>query len=153
MDKLKMYSESFKTKFENFIIGCDSVEDLGLWDKAKHGEMEAFYSADMVSIIIRLIAVDGKIVPQEVTYINDVFGFDYTIDELRAIYADCKEALDTLFTEGMENGYSYMKRINEKLAEAYKELVLLVCDIIIECDGVIAEAELEMARHLKQLGA
>ena len=43
--------------------------------------------------------------------------------------------------------------LNEKLADAYKELVLLICDIVIESDGVIAAPELEMARKLKELGA
>jgi len=153
MNNLKVYSDSFKLKFEKFIIGCDSIEEMGLWDKEKRGEMEAFYSADMVSVIIRLTAVDGKIASQEVVYINDVFGFDYTVEELKTIYADCKDAIESVFVEGLENGFSYMKRINEKLADAYKELVLLICDIVIESDGVIAAPELEMARKLKELGA
>ncbi len=153
MEKLRRYSESFKLKFEKFIIGCDAMEELELWDREKLGEMGAFYSADMVSVIIRLTAVDGKISPQEVVYINDVFGFDYTVEELRTIYADCKDAIESVFTEGMKNGFSYMKRINERLAEAYKELVLLICDIVIESDGVIAAPEVEMAQKLKELGA
>ncbi len=153
MDKLKMYAESFKLKFEKFMTGCDALEEMGLWDKEKNGEMEAFYSADMVSVIIRLTAVDGKIVHDEVKYINDIFGFSYTEEELRTIYADCKEAIDTVFTEGLENGYSYMKRINEKLADAYKELIVLICDIVIESDGVISSAEVQMAERLKALGA
>ncbi len=152
MEKLKVYAESFKLKFEKFITGCDALEELGLWDKEQNGEMEAFYSADMVSVIIRLTAVDGKIVYDEVKYINDVFGFSYTVEELRAIYADCKEAIETVFSEDLANGYSLMKRINEKLAEAYKELILLICDIVIESDGVIANAETEMAKKLKALG-
>ncbi len=153
MEKLKVYAESFKLKFERFITGCDALEEMELWDKEKNGEMEAFYAADMVSVIIRLTAVDGKIVHEEVKYINDVFGFSYTVEELRAIYADCKDAIETVFTVGLENGYSYMKRINEKLAQAYKELILLICDIVIESDGVIATAEVQMAQKLKALGA
>lgn len=153
MEKLKRYAESFKLKFEKFIIGCDALEELSLWDKEKNGEMEAFYSADMVSVIMRLTAVDGNIVHDEVKYINEIFGFSYTAEELRAIYADCKDAIETVFTDGLENGYTYMKRINEKLAGAYKELVLLICDIVIESDGVIAAAEVQMAEKLKALGA
>ncbi len=153
MSKLDIYAESFKLKFEKFITGCDAIEEMGLWDKEKNGEMEAFYSADMVSVIMRLTAVDGTFAYNEVKYINDVFGFSYTVDELRTIYADCKEAIETVFAENLENGYAYMKRINEKLADAYKELVLLICDIVIESDGVIATAEVQMAEKLKALGA
>lgn len=153
MEKLKRLSESFKLKFEKFIIGCDALEEMSLWDKETNGEMEAFYAADMVSVIMRLIAVDGNIAENEVKYINDVFGFSYTVQDLQTIYADCKDAIETVFTDGLANGYTYMKRINEKLADAYKELVLLICDIVIESDGVIAAAEVEMAEKLKALGA
>lgn len=152
MGKLEIYVESFKLKFEKFMTGCDSLEEMGLWDKEKNGEMEAFYSADMVSVIIRLISVDGNISQAEVNYINEVFGFSYTVGELVAIYADCKAAIDSIFEEGLENGYSYMKRINEKLADAYKELVLLICDIVMQSDGAVVTAELEMAEKLKALG-
>lgn len=153
MEKLKRYAESFKLKFEKFIIGCDALEEMSLWDKEKNGEMEAFYSADMVSVIMRLTAVDGNIAADEVKYINEVFGFSYTAEELHTIYADCKDAIETVFTDGLENGYTYMKRLNEKLADAYKELILLICDIVIESDGVIAAAEVQMAEKLKALGA
>lgn len=153
MEKLQRYAESFKLKFEKFIIGCDALEEMALWDKEKNGEMEAFYSADMVSVIMRLTAVDGKIADEEVKYINEVFGFAYTVTELKTIYADCKDAIETVFTDGLENGYTHMKRINEKLADAYKELILLICDIVIASDGIIAAAEVQMAKTLKTLGA
>ena len=44
-----------------------------------------------------------------------------------------------------------MRAINEKLAEAYKDLLLTVCDIIIESDGVIDSAEVDLAKQLKDI--
>ena len=44
-----------------------------------------------------------------------------------------------------------MRSINEKLADMYKELLYLICDIIIESDDVIAPEEIEEAWTLKAL--
>jgi len=70
MKNVDMYIDSYKTKHEAFLIGCDSIEELGLWDKENLGEMDVFYSNDLTSIIIRLIATDGKITQKEVDYLN-----------------------------------------------------------------------------------
>ena len=96
MEQLKNYSESFKFKFEKFLTGCDSIEEMGLWNLEENGEMDAYYSADLTSVIIRLIAADGNVTQKEVDYLNDIFGFEYTVEELAAIYDDCAEAIDTI---------------------------------------------------------
>lgn len=153
LEKLKYYSESFKFKFEKFLIGCDSIEEMGLWSFEENGKMGAFYTADLISIIIRLIAADGNITQKEVDYLNENFGFEYTTEELTAIYEDCSEAIDAMFDEGAKNGLTLMRSINEKLADAYIDLIVTICDIIIESDGVIDAAEIELAKRIKEWGA
>ena len=44
-----------------------------------------------------------------------------------------------------------MRKINAKLADAYKELLSLICEIIIESDGVIAESEISEVKRLKAM--
>lgn len=151
MDRLNALSESFKTKYERFLIGCDSIEELDQWDKEANGEMDVYYSNDIVSVIIRLIAADGSFSERETDYLNEFFGFDYTTEELKNIYDDCGEAIESLFDEDLGSGLSNMRAINEKLAEAYKDLLLTVCDIIIESDGVIDSAEVDLAKQLKDI--
>ena len=153
MEQLKNYSESFKFKFEKFLTGCDSIEEMGLWNLEENGEMDAYYSADLTSVIIRLIAADGNVTQKEVDYLNDIFGFEYTVEELAAIYDDCAEAIDSIFEDGAENGLSLMRSINEKLADAYIDLIVTICDIVIESDGVIDAAEIELANQIKEWGA
>ena len=153
MEQLKNYSESFKFKFEKFLTGCDSIEEMGLWNLEENGEMDAYYSADLTSVIIRLIAADGNVTQKEVDYLNDIFGFEYTVEELAAIYDDCEEAIDSIFEDGAENGLSLMRSINEKLADAYIDLIVTICDIVIESDGVIDAAEIELAKQIKEWGA
>ncbi|MGN0114787.1 MAG: hypothetical protein ACI396_05630 [Acutalibacteraceae bacterium] len=41
--------------------------------------------------------------------------------------------------------------MNEKLAAAYEELIATVCDIVIKSDGVINNAEVELAEKIKAL--
>ncbi len=138
-------------KHEAFIIGCDSVEELELWDKETFGEMDGFYSNDLISIIIRLIASDGIITQNEVDYLNKTFDMNYSLEELKCIYNDCKENFGDTLDQNFENDIERLKKVNEKLAEAFKELVYLVCEIIIESDGVISATELNEVDKLKEL--
>lgn len=144
-----MLTEEFKTKYERFLIGCEALEDLSLWHKEERGEMEAFYQNDLVSVILRLIAVDSEISEKEAEYLNENFGFEYTVDELTDIYKSCGDEISRSFDEQFENGITYMRSINEKLADAYKELLGLICDIIIESDDVISPEEIEEVKKLK----
>jgi uncharacterized tellurite resistance protein B-like protein len=151
MDKLQRLSEEFKFEYDKFLTGCDAIEDSGQWDKEALGEMDAYYSADLISVILRLVAADGVFSQKEADYINAIFGFAYSPRALEALYADCGEAIETSFDREVENGYTRMKAINGKLAEAYRELLELVCRIIIESDGVIDRAETALAEKLKAL--
>lgn len=152
MNNLQIYTESFRTKYEAFITGCDSIEEIGDWDKESFGEMEAFYSNDLISIIIRIIATDKSIDTKEVDYLNKAFGFDYTKEELIEVYNNCYENIvSEAFDENFENGITYMRKINSKLADAYKELLYLVCKIIIESDGIVAESEIVEVEKLKNM--
>jgi len=151
MGNMNNIIDSFKMKYESFLIGCDAIEEMDLWDKETLGEMDAFYSNDLTSIIIRLIAVDGKITSKEVEYLNETFGFEYTIEELIDVYDSCKDDIGQAFDENFENGITYMRKINAKLADAYKELLSLICEIIIESDGVISESEISEVKRLKAL--
>ena len=151
MKNVEMYIDSFKMKHESFLIGCDSIEEMGLWDKEALGEMDVFYSNDLTSVIIRLIATDGKITQKEVDFLNETFDFEYTLDELIDVYNSCKDDIGYAFDENFENGITYMRKINAKLADAYKELLSLICEIIIESDGVIAESEIAEVKRLKAM--
>lgn len=151
MKDLHTLVESFKLKHERFIIGCDAVEEMGLWDKEAHGEMDVFYANDLVSVILRIIAADGTITDREVTYLNETFGFAYTTEELTEVYDNCAEDVGCAFDETFENGITLMRAINAKLADAYKELLGLVCEIIIYSDGVLTPSEVEEVLRLKSL--
>ena len=149
MKNINKLTEQFKSLYERFLIGCDSIEEIGQWNKEELGEMDVFYSNDLVSVIIRLIASDGDISDKEVEYLNENFGFEYSVDELINVYEECKDEIDCSFDENFANGITYMRTINPKLANAYKELLGLICDIIIESDDVISNEEIQVINQLK----
>ena len=146
MKNIDRLTEQFKFLYEKFFIGCDSVEEIGQWDKEKFGEMEAFYQNDLLSIILKLILSDGEISEKEVEYLNKNFGFDYSVEELSDVYENCSDEIDSYFDENFENGITFLKSINEKLTDTYKELLGLICDIIIESDEIVTPEEIETVK-------
>ena len=149
MKDLHLLTESFKTKYESFITGCDSIELDEVWDKTEYGEMDVFYENELLSVILSLIIADGKISDEEVKYLNDNFGFSYTVDELKNVYLNCGEEIENYFESNFQAGYEKIKTINGKLAAAYKELFELICQIISESDGVVSEEEKQAIAELK----
>lgn len=151
MNRLQALTEEFKFKYERFLIGCDALEEMDLWDKETYGEMDVFYENDMLSVILRLITADGSISQREVKYLNENFGLDYTAEKLRAVYENCRDAIGRPFDETFRTGVDAMRAINEKIADAYRELLVIICDIISESDGIVAPAEIDVARKMKEL--
>ena len=147
MANIDRKSESFKLKYDTFIVGCDAAEEDGLWDTSAYGQMEALYSNDLISVILRLIAADGSVSQKETDYLNGNFGFDYTADELAEVYENCEENIGRDFDKMFEDGVSRLRNIRPALADMYKELLGLICSIIAESDGIVTQDELlEMQR-------
>lgn len=151
MDRIDMLTNAFKSQYERFLIGCDAIEETGAWDKENLGEMDVFYENDLVGLLLRLIAADGRISEKEAEYVNKNFGFDYSAGQLADIYENCREAIGAPFDEKFKDGVRQMKAINGKLADAYAELLGLACDIVAASDGEIAPEEIEEAKRIKAL--
>lgn len=149
MNDLQTLTESFKTKYESFITGCDSIELDEKWDKEANGEMDVYYENELISVILSLIAADREISGAEVRALNENFGFSCTAETLRLIYENCGEEIESYFDLRFVEGYETLRQISGKLADAYRELFDLICDIIAESDGAISDAELEKLAHYK----
>lgn len=150
MSRIDELTKEFVFKWERFMTGCDSTEEIGEWNKEQYGEMEAFYENDMLSLIFKLIASDGKISEEEAEYINRCFGFEYTAGELAEVYENCKEDILTLSNEYFKNGVDLLKALNPKLADAYKELVILACEIVAQSDNDVSAEEAEVLKRVAE---
>lgn len=144
MGRLEIYSENFKLNYDKFMIGCDSQEELEGWNVAEDGEMDAYYSNVLVTVILKLIAADGVFTAKEVKYFNEVFNLDYSKEELESVYDNCKEVIEVEFKDEIEEAISKLEKVNDKLANAFKSLLGLVGEIIIASDGEAAASENEL---------
>ena len=111
--------------------------------------MDVFYESDLVSVILKLIASDGKISGSEVAYLNQNSGFGYTVAELSDVYESSKEEIDGNFVDNLENGLARLRSVNGKLADAYKKLLSLICDIIRESDAAVSPEETKVIDEMK----
>lgn len=150
MNKLDAYSEGFKLGYEKFIIGCDSQEELKGWDVISDGEMEGYYSNILVTVIMKLIASDGIFSEKEVRYFNEMFGFEYSAEELKNVYENCADEIEADFCDEIEEAVDKLEEINKELAEAFKNLLGLVGDIVSASDGVVSDKETALIKLIEK---
>ena len=151
MEDSDRLTKKFRNLYERFLLGCDAIEEMGAWDKESFGGMGVFYETDLIGLILRLIVADGTISTKEVAYLNRNFGLDYTVTKLAEVYESCRETINGSFDEQFKNGITRMKEINGKLANAYAELVGIICDIVIAGDGDISPEERGEIQRIKAL--
>lgn len=149
MSKLNAYSESFKVGYEKFLIGCDAQEEMDGWDTETDGEMEGYYSNILVSVVMKLMASDGVFTEKEVEYFNKVFGFTYSVEELDFVYENCADAIEEDFCKEIEEAVDKLENVNEELANAFKELLGLIGNIISASDGVADTAEIRLMKMVE----
>ena len=149
MNQLQELSDAFQLQYEKFTNGCAAVEAEGLWTGAQSDSMETYYYNDIMCVILCLVSADGTFSQAEADYINDIFGFRYTPEELREMYGTEGDSIRGMLTGEVPAGYRRLKQINEKLAAHYRDMLLLICDIIAGSDGIVNPAETREIQSLK----
>ena len=150
MNSLDALTDGFKLKYEKFLNSCDMQEDLNNWDKDELGEMDVFFQNHLIVFILRLVAADGIIGPEDVEYVNKAFGFNYSQESLVAAFEDCKETFGAEYEAQLKRDMSQLRSINENLANRYVDLVESACNIVIQSDGVVDQAEIAEAKKIAQ---
>lgn len=148
MKQIDVYLEGFKLNYEKFLIGCDALEEERKWPVDKLGDMDVYFANDLMCVIVRLIAADGHFEPGEVDYLNNALGFEYTVDELQAVYDECGDTLGELFEKELPESIRQIRELNPLLADNYQEMLSLIGKIMIESDGVITPEEKAAAEQL-----
>ncbi len=151
MKNVDALAEEFRFKYERFILGCDNQEDMDAWDKEALGEMDVYYENELLGVILRLIVADGKISDRESDYLNRCFGYEQTPEMLSEVYENCRERYVRPIEEDFAESCRRLEAVSAKLAAAYRELLSLICEILIESDGAITPSEVETAQQLRAL--
>ena len=139
--KIDVLTETFRARFDQFTNGCDCLEDVSFWNLDEYGEMDVYFLNEILSIILRLIIVDGKISAREVEYLNKNFGFSYTKQELEEVCDTCQDELYDSFENRIKSDLDLLKSSNTKLVDEFKALIQLICEIISESDESITLEE------------
>ena len=92
-------------------------------------------------VILCLSAADGVFSETEADYINEIFGFRYSADELREMYGTEGDSIRSMLTDEVPAGYRRLKSIHKELSSHYRDMLLIICDIIAESDGIVKPAE------------
>lgn len=150
MTKLQEMSEAFKFQYEKFLQGCDALEEKGEWSVSADGDMEGYYFNDIMCVIVTLISADGEFSEDEAKYVNDIFGFRYSPEELKELWKTNGSDINQMIEEEIPAGYRKMKAISEKLAGHYKEMLFRICDIIAESDGILRASETRQIDRIKK---
>ena len=146
-------AEQFQTKVEAFLEACESLQERGLWEEEEYGNVQAYYVNDLVCIITRIIAADGEITEREAEFLGDVFGFDYSVEELEEVYEICIDSIKDMFETGVNEAYQLLMDKDMDLADSYKELILLAGQVAMDSDEMImaSAAEKEELKKLQEL--
>ena len=148
MDSLKSGTESVKLLYEKFLTACDAFEEGKHWDRDQNGEMDAYYFHDIMCVFIHLISADGVFSPEEADFVNQVFGFDYTAEELAELYRVQGEDIEDML-KYIPADYAKLKALNGELAEMYKTMLLKACDVVAASDGSVHKNEQSCIDSLK----
>ncbi|MCR4644782.1 MAG: TerB family tellurite resistance protein [Oscillospiraceae bacterium] len=152
MSKIQEYAESFKLKYERFLIGCDAVQEEGDWSTENLGDMGAYYTRELLIMILRIITADGWVSQKEVDYLNEFFGFTYTQKELDKALDGLDSPLHSASNEKVIiDSMKLLRSINPRLAASFRELVLLSCGIMSMSDGIVTDEEKEEIAKLRAL--
>lgn len=139
---------AFRELFHSFFERCETLSDIkGVWNEEENGKMGAYYENIFLSLILRLIAKDGKIQGEEIDYLNRCF-FEYSInydeETLLMIYKNSSDFLSSSFIQWLIDSSNLL--VYEKMKRDYIELVQLICAIIIQSDGEVTKDEIEEAK-------
>lgn len=148
MSNAKEYIDDFKANYDHFMVSCDAVEEEGKWPLDELGEMNAYFMNDFACVIIRLVTADGKIDEEELAFLNDALGFEYKAEELEVLYKNDGDRIDAYFETELDDSLAMLRGINEKLAESYKSLLIMIGMIVTHNDGAVTEGEKAAAQKL-----
>ena len=148
MSNAKEYIDDFKANYDQFMMSCDAIEEEGKWPLDELGEMNAYFMNDFACVIIKLVAADGKIDEEELAFLNDALGFEYKAEELEEFYKNDGDRIDAYFETELDDSLAVIRGINEKMAESYKNLLVMVGNIVIQSDNNVTEEEKAAAQKL-----
>lgn len=148
MNKLDTYIDGYRLKLEKLIICCDGLEE-DVWDIEEYGEMDSYLINELMSVVLPLVAVDGRVTEEEVEYVNRIFGTEYSLPELNIICMDVEGISYDEIDERIRETSTLLKRISTELEESYRDMYVALCELIEVSDFELGVEEEDFLAALK----
>ena len=152
MSQLDMSAETFQIKFEQFLIGCEEIEQGDIWNLEEYGEMQDYYAGLIVSMILRIVTSEGWISDEDIEYLNLLFGFSYDGGELEQVFEGCRDMVTSPeFETDLKKSALLLRQISTERYHEFHELVGLIGEIFANSEGFISESQKNEMLHLQEL--
>ena len=148
--ELARLTQDFRDRYAAFSDGCAAAERDSRWNTEEFGSMEGYAFAALSGAILSLIVSDGNVGERETEYLDENFGFDYTVDDLLELYGYAAKDILANAAENAKEALRLIRAADGGLAEDFRSLLFLACEIISESDDGVNEDEEAMIRQLRE---
>ncbi len=147
---LDRLSAEFKTLYDAFALGCENADRDGRWNAEENGPMEGYAFSALTGAILSLMVADGNVGERETEYLNQTFGFNYSVDDLLALFRFSARDLRENAVANVKDAAEKIRLADEALAGSFADLLSLACRILSESDDGVLTAENDLIRRLEE---
>ncbi len=149
-NELNCLSADFKTRYDAFALGCENADRDGHWNTEENGPIEGYAFSALTGAILSLMVADGNVGERETEYLDRTFGFDYSVDDLLALFRFSARDLRENAVANVKDAAEKIHLADEALAGSFAELLSLACRILSESDDGVQTAESDLIRSLEE---
>lgn len=141
--------ESFCNRLDEFLVACSQMEETGKWDVGTYGYAAAYFEADLFAVLLQIMSADGVFERAEAEVLNRMLSSSYTPRELSNMYKSLGPVVDDYCDDEASDAVELLGRIDEKMCEDYRNLILDACDIVSKSDGIAERDERVLIEKLR----
>ncbi len=141
--------EGFCVRLDDFLVACHELEASGKWDIDTHGYMAAYFQSDLFAVLLQIMSADGVFERTEADVLNRMLSSSYTPRELSSMYKSLGPVVDDYCDDEAPDAVELLAKIDEKMCEEYRGLILDACNIVSLADGVAERDERALIEKLR----
>lgn len=140
----------FNKKYNEFLIACNDLEELGEWNIGELGLASAYFEADLFNVVLQVMSADGVFERSEAEVLNSMFSTHYTPRQLSQMYHSAKPVVEDYVSDDADDALALLAHINPVMRDRYRELLLEACRIVSMSDGVAEKSERMLIAQLRE---
>ena len=146
----EMLVEQFQDQYARLVRDCAEAEASGRWNAERDGSAEGFAFSALSGAILSLIISDGNVGEHETDYLNRIFGFDYSVDDLLGLFRFSTGDLRKNAVPNVREAVRILREADPAAAADFQNLLRLACRIISESDDGVLDVESDLIRQLEE---